>query len=1159
MGDAIEVEALKSGYDEIVQKLNYQGQSNRFQKEFPCYISSLKPCIGHAEIASGMAALVKVVMALKNNTIPGLPEFKNLNENISLKDSRLRITAENHKWETLTYDGKKIPRRAAINSYGFGGVNAHALIEEYLTEPLEKESLTIKADEPLIFVLSAKNEERLKAYAVKMEDFLNNQLSNTNYQLPDIAYTLQTGREAMEYRLAIVVRNKQELISGLNAFLQSQKKDEYRSDSISIFTGNKENDYPVIRNILSGEAGEAVLEIFLAKRNLEKLAEYWVKGFDVPWVSLYEGKKLRKISLPTYPFEKRRCWIESGQVSESFEKYEKTEKIIQSAVKTIIPVKDRIIDIVSGLTGVAIPEINPNKSLEEYGFSSILLMQLLQQMQTRIDPLISLEKLSDCRTIQDIVNMVSDTDIEQFALSGMETVSVTTALHRFPELIRLGKGSQGSPVFWFHSGHGGVKDYRVIASKSRRPFYGIQARGIMTERAPLHGIQAMAAYYVHIIQSVQPEGPYDLGGYSLGGVLAYEVTRQLQESGHVVDTIVMLDSMITKEFKNRSVYQKNLMLQAVNMELLSSAFQEPEKISQTLIHHKDLNTNQDDDLFLQELIAMAIKRGLKADAGQLHNRIQQNIKVKQAYEMKRYSLFPLPDPEGVTCYYFRNKNRLFRGELEPYFNMDDNFSLDHINYWEKLEQHIPYFHIMDLDISSHIMLLSEPKSYETICEFCEVLYSGKEISREFLDSFKKRTIEKHGHMPGFPAKTLVPKYTEIIPKTENRNISSILGIASENATETDLMAAAVKETGLSDWGDESFREPLKVLLESYKNESELNLLGHLTTHRTIIECLCNRLRIQQELKQHPEIRQEQIYKPLFIVSLPRTGTTLLQRLLAMDPFNRSPLLWEIFQPAPAPELKTHESDPRIAEVEKKFKEMNQLIPNLKLIHEMGAKKPEECTWLHKNSFVTPSFSDTDKIQGYMEWLHKQNMICTYEYQLVQLQILQFRYPTNRWVLKAPAHMYSIDALLAVFPDACVLQTYREPEESVPSFINLINTIRCAYSDHVESKLLAIERLNFLKHMAERYLKAREDADPDRFCDIYYKSFVKDPVTSVRKIYEYFDYEFSSEFENRMIEWLAENLQHKHGKHIYSLEEFGLDQDMVYSALEKYCTRFGLMK
>jgi thioesterase domain-containing protein len=363
-------------------------------------------------------------------------------------------------------------------------------------------------------------------------------------------------------------------------------------------------------------------------------------------------------------------------------------------------------------------------------------MQLLQQLQTRVDPAIDLDRLTGCTTVRDIINVLQPLYNEKQVIGRQQTgMPMTTTWPQFPELIRLNRGSTGRPVFWIHGVNGGVEVYQAIAKKIKRPFYGIQARGLMTRRSPLHGIQAIASYYIHMIQSVQPEGPYDLGGYSLGGMVAYEVTRQLQELGQEVDTIVMLDSIDSTGLKKTNVSDKTGILKEVNTALLSTIRQEPGKIPQTLIHREEVDSNAAVEAFLKQLITLAKSRGLNKTGAQLRTLIRQNVKIQQAYEIGNYIALPLPDPQAVTCYYFRNKSGLFLGELEPYFTITtDEISFDHTNYWEEWEQQFPKFHMMEVDSSNHIMLLSDPKVYETITAFCESLYSEKGFSTEFLKS-----------------------------------------------------------------------------------------------------------------------------------------------------------------------------------------------------------------------------------------------------------------------------------------------------------------------------------------------------------------------------------------------------------------------------------------
>lgn len=313
----------------------------------------------------------------------------------------------------------------------------------------------------------------------------------------------------------------------------------------------------------------------------------------------------------------------------------------------------------------------------------------------------------------------------------------------FPELIPLNDKVQKKPVFWFHGGVGTVEGYRQIARKVQRPFYGIEPRGWASNRVPLYGIQAMAAYYVHIILSVQPEGPYDLGGYSLGGRIAYEVTRQLQELGKSISTIVMVDSIASSEspysVEEKDVIQKVVLLQAINTVLLPIALRKKDKIFQILIHQDEVDLEADNEIFLQKLITIAKARGLEQTETQIYEDILRRVKVQAAYAPEKFSVLPLPNPQAIDCYYFRNKSGVFYGELEPYFRVTNNkITFDHTNYWEAWEKNILNFQVIDVDSSNHIMLLSETEACKTIRAFCEKLYSKQGISTRFLKAFIKK-------------------------------------------------------------------------------------------------------------------------------------------------------------------------------------------------------------------------------------------------------------------------------------------------------------------------------------------------------------------------------------------------------------------------------------
>ena len=296
---------------------------------------------------------------------------------------------------------------------------------------------------------------------------------------------------------------------------------------------------------------------------------------------------------------------------------------------------------------------------------------------------------------------------------------------QFPELILLNKKSNHRPVFWIHS-VGGVQPYFMIAKHSERPFYGIEARGWRTDRAPLYGIQAAAAYYVHIIKSVQPAGPYDLGGYSLGGLIAYEMTRQLQELGDSVQTITMLDTLAPNVLGGtKDISFKCRLLQAANFILATQVFVDTENIKKFLIDCKEVDWSMSEEEVTKYLGILVKGRGIDMPDKKLHEKINKWGLIQKAYEYGSYKIGSLPEPERVRCNYFRNKSGLFFGDLAPCYTIPgDEVEVDHINYWKLWQDNLPNMQIIDVDASNHLMLLSEKSAYETIVEFCCNMYGG---------------------------------------------------------------------------------------------------------------------------------------------------------------------------------------------------------------------------------------------------------------------------------------------------------------------------------------------------------------------------------------------------------------------------------------------------
>nr|WP_245339073.1 thioesterase domain-containing protein [Paenibacillus shirakamiensis] len=305
-----------------------------------------------------------------------------------------------------------------------------------------------------------------------------------------------------------------------------------------------------------------------------------------------------------------------------------------------------------------------------------------------------------------------------------------SAWPQYPELIKLHQGSlKGRPIFWIHGGNGSVHSYTSIARHVDRPMYGIQPRGWMTSREPLQGIQAMAAYYIQIIQSVQPQGPYELGGFSLGGRIAYEITRQLQELGQSVQSIVFIDSYLQtpyqKEQEDLEEYKKIISLQAVNSILMAYPSQDGHSVTDKLIHAEQMYTNSknvDSLVFLEQLLLIAEERGMNSIHPDWKTRVLQSIRIQVAYQLSQYPILPLLYPDEVSAYYFRCEGESFYGDLLPYFTWGER--KESSRYWEEWKALLPHFEVMDVPANSHYGLLSSSAAMQRITEFCAELYNS---------------------------------------------------------------------------------------------------------------------------------------------------------------------------------------------------------------------------------------------------------------------------------------------------------------------------------------------------------------------------------------------------------------------------------------------------
>jgi hypothetical protein len=377
--------------------------------------------------------------------------------------------------------------------------------------------------------------------------------------------------------------------------------------------------------------------------------------------------------------------------------------------------------------------------------------------------------------------------------------------------------------------------------------------------------------------------------------------------------------------------------------------------------------------------------------------------------------------------------------------------------------------------------------------------------------------------------------------------------------EKTLLDKACEQTGLDDFGDDSFREALRVLLRAYETEAELNFVGRICVHGDLVRLLNNRLRLVADRQRHPAMAAEVIRRPLFITGLPRSGTTFLHALLAQDPAHRAPQVWEVMYPSPPPHRASYASDPRIAATARQLKWLDLLMPDFEMVHMIDARLPQECIAITSHDFRSYTWETMYAVPSYRAWHDRQDKRPVYEFHRHFLQHLQWRCPGQRWVLKAPSHLLALEALLQVYPDAGIILTHRDPLRVLASCASFTEVLRRGFSDRVDKTSLAQEVLQRWVEgagLAVKYRQAQGDFQQQLF-DVHYLELLRDPMSMVRRIYAHFDLELSASAETAMERFLLANPKNKGGVHRYSLEEFGLTPETERRRFQFYLDFFGI--
>jgi hypothetical protein len=370
-----------------------------------------------------------------------------------------------------------------------------------------------------------------------------------------------------------------------------------------------------------------------------------------------------------------------------------------------------------------------------------------------------------------------------------------------------------------------------------------------------------------------------------------------------------------------------------------------------------------------------------------------------------------------------------------------------------------------------------------------------------------------------------------------------------------LLEQASSTAELSDFGPDDFREPLRVLCETL-NRAPLSEKGRKRNHRRLVGLLATRLRIQKSFLAQPQIQQRELPKPMVLTGLPRSGTSALFNLLAADPAARPLLLWETQFPDPAEGLAPGAPDPRHEAIKKYYEDAQEKNPEFTKMHFASADTPEECVLLHAYSLNGVHVGWECMLEPYFSWYREQDLRPMYTYYADLLRLLDWQRPGERWLLKAPAHMWAIEALIENFPDVSIVWSHRDPLLCTASIYSMTATLMQMHAE-VDPKQLGPVVMDFYASSLERGLAARDRSDASRFVDVTHDDFVAGSMKVVERIYNHFDMPIEPEARTAFEAHVEANPKGKHGKHQYALEEYGLEADAVRERFAPYIERFGI--
>ena len=390
-------------------------------------------------------------------------------------------------------------------------------------------------------------------------------------------------------------------------------------------------------------------------------------------------------------------------------------------------------------------------------------------------------------------------------------------------------------------------------------------------------------------------------------------------------------------------------------------------------------------------------------------------------------------------------------------------------------------------------------------------------------------------------------------------IAGAFGLFDRPLRGEELVRLAERRTGLSDFGNSSFEAPLELLLKDYQRTANLSLFGQLAARWDVLRFLSNLLQLREAERRYPEILEQPIVKPIFITGLPRSGSSFLHNLLSQDPGIFVPRCWETIYPSALPGEDEAGPGSRVETVDRQLARFNRLAPELAPLHPMTARSAQECTEITAHVFRSLRFETTHLLAEYPAWLERADHLPAYQFHKRFLQHLQFRKAPGRWILKCPEHIFSMNSVRAVYPDATFVFMHRDPVEVLQSVAKLTEVLRQPFTRHVD-------RLQIGRQVSESWVRGAEllvEADAksrgsgDPVVNVHHRQFIKAPLAAASALYKHFGLPMSDETAGRLKSFIAGRLNGGYGRNRYRPEAFGLDPQVLARRFRNYTDYFAV--